>query len=133
MVVFGIFDGVHEGHRALFTQAKEKGDELIAIVGRDEMCAALKGKLPRHSEVERVALVKLEAPINDAVLGDAVQSSYAVLKELRPDVICFGYDQLRLRDDFLTHLEHHPMRAEICMLKPHRPDVFHNSILHKPR
>ena len=42
VVVFGIFDGVHEGHRSLFAQAlrqaqgKAKEDvELIVIVGRD--------------------------------------------------------------------------------------------------
>lgn len=131
VVVFGIFDGVHEGHRALFRQAKEKGDELVAIVGRDSMCAMLKGKTPLHSEDERVALVKQEEWVDNAVLGDTVQSSYAALKTLQPDVVCFGYDQLRLRDDFLAYVERNPLPLEIYILEPHQPHIFHNSLLRR--
>ncbi|MBI2574215.1 MAG: adenylyltransferase/cytidyltransferase family protein [Candidatus Wildermuthbacteria bacterium] len=131
VVVFGIFDGVHEGHRALFLRAKEKGDELVVIVGRDAMCETLKGKTPRHSQEERVRLVQREQWVDGAVLGDMVQSSYAVLKELKPDVVCFGYDQLRLRDDFLSYLERNPLDVELYVLEPHQPHIFHNSILHR--
>ena len=53
VVVFGIFDGVHEGHRSLFRQAKKHGDELVVIVGRDSASLKWKGKRPKHLEETR--------------------------------------------------------------------------------
>ena len=36
VLIFGTFDGIHEGHLNLFKQAKKYGDYLIVVVGRDE-------------------------------------------------------------------------------------------------
>lgn len=129
VVVFGIFDGVHEGHRAFFRQAKTKGDELVCIVGRDAVCALLKQKTPRHTEQERVELVKREAWVDDAVLGDHAISTYEVLSALRPDVVCFGYDQKLLRNDFERWAAAEGSNVEIHALDPFEPDVYHTSLL----
>ncbi|TSC56298.1 MAG: nucleotidyltransferase [Parcubacteria group bacterium Greene0714_21] len=99
VVVFGIFDGVHEGHRDFFRQARQYGDELIVIVGRDEICRKLKNKTPKYSEEERCELVSQEPLVDKALLGDQELSTYQVLEELKPDVICFGYDQDALEKD----------------------------------
>lgn len=99
VIVFGIFDGIHDGHRDLFRQAREYGDELIVVVGRDEICRKLKNKTPKHSEEERRQLVSQEPLVHKALLGDQDLSSYQVVKDLKPDVICFGYDQDALEKD----------------------------------
>ena len=52
VVVFGIFDGIHEGHRDFFRQAKEHGDELVVIVGRDSASLKWKGKQPKGRQQE---------------------------------------------------------------------------------
>ena len=34
-MLFGTFDGLHEGHFDLFRQAKKYGDYLVVVVARD--------------------------------------------------------------------------------------------------
>lgn len=99
VVVFGIFDEVHEGHRFLFEQARAFGDELVAVVGRDDFVRTFKNKEPKNDEKSRVEMVQKEPLVDKAVLGDEVPSSYQVLSTLHPDVICLGYDQDALEGD----------------------------------
>ena len=96
VAVFGIFDGVHDGHRDLFKQARGLGDELIVIVGRDKIAEQLKGKRPKYSETERVEMLKKEPLVSDAILGDKELSTYSVLVRSNPDVVCLWYDQQEL-------------------------------------
>lgn len=129
VVVFGIFDGVHAGHRALFRQAKEKGDELIVIVGRNILCERLKGKTPRRLEAERVAAVTREPWVDEAVLGDQTISTYGVLEKLQPHAVCFGYDQELLERDFKRWAKAKGLEIEIHVLEPFEPDRYHTSLL----
>ncbi|MDO8655123.1 MAG: adenylyltransferase/cytidyltransferase family protein [bacterium] len=99
VVVFGIFDEVHEGHRFLFEQAKTYGAELVVVVGRDDFVRTFKNKEPKNSEKSRVEMIQKESLVDMVVLGDEVSSSYQVLSTLRPDVICLGYDQDVLEED----------------------------------
>jgi cytidyltransferase-like protein len=117
VVVFGIFDGIHEGHRDFFRQARQYGDELIAIVGRDEICRKLKNKTPKHSEKERRQLVSQEPFVNKALLGDQDLSSYQVIKDLKPDVICFGYDQEALEKEVEAWLSNNKHIVETHLLR----------------
>lgn len=128
VVVFGIFDGVHEGHRDLFRQARELGDELIVIVGRDEIAVALKGKKPKHSEDERVAMIKQEKLVDDAVLGDSDLSAYTVLVRYNPDVVCLGYDQGELEADLRRWMMERRKTIELHRAKSYQEDTLHNSL-----
>ena len=141
VVVFGIFDGVHEGHRSLFSQAvrgseepsgsrrgKAKEDvELIVIVGRDSASLKWKGKKPKHSQQTRLSLVMKEEEVSDAVLGDEEQSSYKVLENLHPDVVCLGYDQNDLAQDLRLWLKKTGREIPIYILKPHNSHINHTS------
>lgn len=99
VVVFGIFDGVHEGHRFLFSQAKKYGDYLIAVVGRDEFVRSFKNKETEHSENERMERLLKENLVDEVFLSDKELSSYRVLQKINPYIVCFGYDQNLLYDD----------------------------------
>ncbi|MDP2664376.1 MAG: adenylyltransferase/cytidyltransferase family protein [bacterium] len=128
VVVFGIFDGVHEGHRSLFSQAKEHGDELIVVVGRDSASLRWKNKKPRYSEETRRGLVSKEAGVDSAALGDEEQSSYKVLEDINPDVICLGYDQDFLEEDIKEWLSKTGKNIPLIRLKPYQPETNHNSL-----
>lgn len=129
VVVFGIFDGIHDGHRDFFQQAREYGDELIVIVGRDKIAEQLKSKTPKHSETERVDLVAKEKLIDSAVLGDEELSTYSVLSSVNPEVICLGYDQQKLGEDLQNWIQKNKKQIQVHYLKPHDPTTFHNSLL----
>jgi FAD synthetase len=127
VVVFGIFDGIHDGHRDLFRQAKEQGDELVVIVGRDSASLRWKRKKPKYSQETRLSLVSREVQVDQAVLGDEEQSTYRVLGELQPDVICLGYDQEALAGDLESWLQSNGKSTPLILLKPFGPETFHNS------
>jgi cytidyltransferase-like protein len=127
VVVFGIFDGIHEGHRSLVTQAREHGEELVVIVGRDSSSLQWKGKMPRHPEGMRVKLVSQIQGVDRAVLGDEEQSTYKILEELQPDTICLGYDQEVLQEDLKQWLVRKGSNTPLVSLLSYQPDTFHNS------
>ena len=120
VVVFGIFDGVHDGHRSLFSQAKKYGDELFVIVGRDSASLKWKGKKPKHSQETRLSLISRERDVDKAVLGDEEQSSYKILEDINPDVICLGYDQDKLELDLKKWMEQRRKTISLYHMKPYR-------------
>ncbi len=129
VVVFGIFDGVHDGHRDLFRQAQGYGEELVVVVGRDSTALQLKNKKPKYSEKERLEMVAKEKEVDNTVLGDEELSAYGVLRELNPSVICLGYDQQNLKQDLEQRLWKEKKRdIRFVMLKPYHPEIFHNSL-----
>lgn len=137
-IVFGIFDGIHDGHRDLFSQAlrvasgqaKEKV-ELVVIVGRDSASLKWKGKKPQYSQETRLSLVAKEKQVDRAVLGDEEQSTYDVIHKVSPDFICFGYDQEMLKKDLELWLEREELTIPCIVLRPYKETLLHTSLLRK--
>ncbi len=90
VMVFGTFDILHKGHLNFFSQARKYGDYLIVIVARDKTVKEVKGRKTRNNEKKRLMAVRKYA--DKAVLG-YIRDKYKVIKKLKPDVICLGYDQ----------------------------------------
>ena len=132
VVIFGVFDGIHEGHLSFINDAKKQGDHLVAIVARDDMIKELKGKLPKYNEVERInELLKIEE-IDLVLLGDAKISTYNILKEVKPDIIFLGYDQKSLYENLKQTIKNGNLpEMEIIYGEPYKPEIFHSSILNK--
>ncbi|HUC89160.1 MAG TPA: adenylyltransferase/cytidyltransferase family protein [Candidatus Paceibacterota bacterium] len=133
VTIFGVFDGIHDGHNAFINDAKEQGDRLIAIVARDEVVKKLKGKLPIHNEVERIKAL-LEVPEIDSVfLGDKDEGAYNIIKEIKPDIIFLGYDQQKLFNSITLAMKKNILSKNIKLIfgKPHKSDTHHSSILNK--
>ncbi len=126
VMVFGTFDVVHEGHRSLFRQAKAYGEELVAVVARDETVKAVKGRLPHFDEETRLAAVENEKLVDRAVLGDP-EDRYAVIAELKPDIICLGYDQRAFVDQLPNELQKHGISADVIRLEPFKPEQYKSS------
>lgn len=92
VMVFGTFDYLHAGHENLFIQARELGDEIVAIIARDKTVKNIKGESPDHNEKERLANLEETGWADFTVLGNPKDKT-KVIKEYRPDVIALGYDQ----------------------------------------
>lgn len=128
VMVFGVFDRLHEGHRYFLKKAKKYGGKLIVVVARDKAAFSLKKRNPEEGELSRLAAVGRIPGVYKAVLGDKAKGSYTVVKRYKPYIICLGYDQKLLGDDLLAKMRLRKIpRVRLILLKSHRPDKFHTS------
>ena len=130
VMVFGTFDYLHAGHENLFTQAKELGSHIIAILARDKTVKTIKGNLPDHNEKERLHNLKSTAWADKVILGN-LKDKAKVIKDYRPDVIALGYDQFAFTYRLEKLLMEIKLDSKIVRLKPYRPDMYKSSILRR--
>jgi len=131
-MVFGVFDRLHDGHRAFFKQAGQYGYELIAVVARDVAVFQLKNKKPFQNERSRLAFVQRVRSVAHAALGDLKSGTYDIIRRWEPDIICLGYDQKSLERDLKKRIREggfEPVR--LIRLRSFQPRRFHTSILQK--
>ena len=132
VVIFGVFDGVHEGHLSLIKEAKKQGNHLVAIVARDEMVKKLKGRLPKYNEVDRLNELLKVNDIDIVLLGDPEMETYNTLREVNPSVVFLGYDQDSLRENLNKSIKNGILPdMTIIQGEPYKPDIYHSSILNK--
>lgn len=131
VLVFGTFDGLHEGHLDFFRQAKEYGDYLVVVVGRDSTVQRVKNRLPKFNENERLKTVQECELVNEARIGNEGSNPYKVIEEIKPDIICLGYDQTHFTDKLEQKIKEMGLNIEIKRLNAYKPEVCHSSIINK--
>ena len=125
IMVFGTFDVLHKGHLNFLEQARERGDFLIAVIGRDLSVKNIKGKFPiENEELRRKNIAKY---VDKAVLGD-LNDFYKVIRENKPDTICLGYDQNEFQ---LKEKIKDIGIIEIIRLDAYLPNKFKSSLINK--
>lgn len=132
VLVFGTFDGLHEGHLDFLRQAKKCGDYLVVVVGRDSTVERVKRRLPKFTEAERLAAVEQVPEVDFARLGNEGVSPYEVIKEVKPDVICLGYDQTHFTEKLEEKIKEFGLKIEVKRLQPYKPEVYKSSLLNTP-
>ena len=148
VLVFGTFDGLHEGHLDFFRQAKEYGDFLIVVVARDSTVKRVKKRGPKYNEQERLKSVLTNRPplcgatgvpagparelVNEARLGNEGNNPYKVIEEIKPDIICLGYDQSHFTDKLKQKLKEMSLsHIKIKRLKAYKPEQYKSSLLNR--
>lgn len=129
VVVFGVFDGIHEGHRSFLREAKSCGDYLIAVIPQDYIVQELKGRPPKFNIAERLEHLKKEDSVDAVIVGDSDLGRWDVLDIHRPDVIALGYDQLALKEALGEYFKNSNLQAEIKIMQSYKPDEFKSSLL----
>lgn len=128
VMVFGTYDIVHPGHLNFFRQAKEHGDYLIVVVGRDDTVTSVKERSPLHDEKSRVKKIRSLELVDKAVLGNKTDK-YKVIERYKPYIICLGYDQYFFTEKLKEELEKRKLKVKIKRLKPHKPEIHKSSKL----
>lgn len=129
VMVFGVFDGIHEGHRYFFQEAKKSGDYLIAVVAKDHLIEKLKKRPPKTNLVERCRELEKEKIIDEVIVGDDELGAWDVLKKHRPEVIALGYDQQALKENLEFRRGDFGWQFEIKTIGAYQSDKYHNAFL----
>ena len=88
----GVFDILHTGHISYLEQARALGDELYVVVASDNTVRKNKHE-PITPERMRVRIVSALKPVDVVMIGNDSGDMFAILDEIRPDVIVLGFDQ----------------------------------------
>ncbi len=127
VLVFGTFDLFHKGHEFFLSQARLFGSELYAVIALDETVKTIKSRLPVHSQ--DVRLRSVSAHVDKAVLGRR-GDKYAIIEEIRPQVIVLGYDQSFFVDKLEGELERRGVDCVIVRVsESYLPHIFKSSLL----
>ena len=126
----GTFDTIHPGHLFYFSEAKKYGDKLIVVVARDDTSQSFKGKKPVHNERERLEAVRMLKIVDKAVLGNK-GNIFDIIKDIKPDVICLGYDQKIQKQQLEDELNKRGIKAEVIRIDAYMPHIYKSSKLKK--
>jgi FAD synthetase len=110
----GTFDLLHMGHIYYLKEAKKLGDKLIVVVARDSTVRKLKHE-PITPEEMRLNIIKELKIVDEAVLGHE-DDMYATVKEIKPDIIALGYDQIHDEKRIEQELKKRKLVAKVVRL-----------------
>lgn len=128
-LVFGSFDGLHEGHIALLTFAKEQGGDLHVALATDSAIRTLK-KVQSAHDFEARKKTLLETGLITSVIASEPGDDYACISTLTPSQIILGYDQEALRIHLLEWLKEHKLSVQVITAPAHYPERYKTSLLY---
>jgi len=129
VLAFGTFDIFHKGHEFYLKNARKHGDILNVVVARDSTVKQIKGKYPLNNELKRLAVIQNLNYVDKAFLGYE-EDKYKIIEEIRPDIICLGYDQKSFNNDLKNKLKKRGLNPKIIKFeKGFKPEVYKTSKL----
>lgn len=124
-VVFGVFDGLHNGHKYFLTEAAKHCEKIIVAVTASEAVLHLKGHLPRYEYGERVAAIRAFNPKLKVVQGDRTLGKWTAIKKYAPEIVLLGHDQRTIAEELIK------LRVRFIFLNSYHPEKHKSSIIHK--
>ncbi len=114
----GTFDLIHMGHIYYLREAKKLGDTLSVVVARDSTVRKLKHE-PVNAEEIRLGIIKELKAVDNAYLGNE-DDMYSIVKEIKPDIIALGYDQIHDEKKIKSELDRRKIKAKIVRLSEYK-------------
>ncbi len=110
----GTFDLLHLGHIYYLKEAKKLGDTLSVVVATDSTVRRLKHE-PVNQENIRLDLIKELKIVDEAYLGYE-DDMYEIVKEINPDIITLGFDQIHEIKNIESELKKRNIKAKVVRL-----------------
>lgn len=125
ILLFGTFDMIHKGHEDLLKQVRELADDsyVVVSIARDENVLRVKGRPAKNNERERVKIVVDSGMADEVVLG-ALQDYIGHIREVGPDIVALGYDQVAYTDGLEGKMRDAGIQAKIVRLLGFMPEVY---------
>lgn len=123
VMIFGTFDIVHHGHLNLFKQARKYGDKLVAVVARDARVKNIKSRESVYNEKERKYFLEQIRLIDTVVLGDS-KDVYKRIREIKPDVIVLGYDQMHFTEKLEEKIQEFKLKTKVVRAKAYKSEIL---------
>jgi len=129
-MVFGTFDGLHQGHLDFFKQARNLSEFcfLIVSIARDKNVFHIKGKYPNKNEKKRMILIK-KCKLVDKVVLSGIKNHIPHITKEHPDIIALGYDQKAYVRDLKKDLKNKGIIVKVVRLKPYKEKIYKNNLL----
>ena len=129
VLTFGTFDIFHKGHEFYLREARKHSNVLNVVVARDSTVKQIKGKYPLNNELKRLAIIQNLEYVDNAFLGYE-ENKYKIIEELKPDIICIGYDQNSFTDNLKEILKKRGLNPKIIKFKKtFKPELYKTSKL----
>lgn len=88
----GCFDIIHSGHISYLEEASKEGNKLVVAINSDESVKRIKGvSRPINREMDRARVLSAIGVV-DAVTIFSEDTPYALIQEVRPNVLVKGGD-----------------------------------------
>ena len=117
----GTFDLLHPGHGLYLQKSKELGGKdakLVVVVARDSTVRRKK-RIPIVEESQRLEMVKMLKPVDEAYLGHPTDI-FKIVRELKPDIISIGSDQSYEIDQLKKDLKNQGIECEVKRVSNYR-------------
>ena len=132
----GVFDLLHIGHLRFLEESKKKGGpraKLVVVVARDKTVFRRKGNGPVVPEDQRRELVAALRVVDRAILGREEFDLLGILKEVKPDIVCVGYDQNEIRAAVKRVIVKEGLQIRLIRVRRFGPVGFNSSSQLKTR
>ena len=122
-MVFGVFDGLHRGHKNFLSQASDICDELTVVVTLSDIVKVLKNQSPKNSYEKRVSdILSFNSNLN-VVPGDDTLGAWKVFDTCNPEIIFLGHDQHGIAKEL------EKLSRPFLFLDAHEPGKYKSSLL----
>ena len=132
----GVFDLLHLGHVRFLEESKKNGGpraKLIVVVASDKTVYARKGRRPILPEDQRRELVSSLRAVDKAILGREQVDMLGVLTEVKPDIVCVGYDQQVIKASVIRLIRKEKLDIPVIQIPKFGPDGLNSSTKVKDR
>jgi FAD synthetase len=126
----GVFDLLHLGHVRFLEESKRRGGpgaRLVVVVASDRTVFRRKGRKPILPEHQRRELVASLRAVDRAILGHENLDMLGTIKEVKPDIICVGYDQQEIKKSAKSLLRREGLQIPIVQIPKFGPDGLNSS------
>ncbi len=124
----GTFDIIHPGHGYYLRESKNLGGKdakLVVVVARDVTVRKRK-RVPIVNEVQRLEVVKMLKPVDEAYLGHTTDM-FEIVEEIDPDIITIGPDQDFDLDAIREELSKRNLKAKVVKITGYKESPLDSS------